>query len=73
MLRAPPLYIQERVRLKVPVDDMLRRIEVDEKAADPHLDLNGLAGENTATEFSQHDACCAKRLYELLLSPEALR
>ena len=77
MLQAPPLYIRDRVRLKVPVDDMFRRIEVDEKAADPQpdlfADLNGLAYESTATEFSKHVASCANGVHELLLSRGVLR
>jgi adenine-specific DNA-methyltransferase len=39
VVHAPPLYIQEKVHPKVLVDDLMRRTEADEKAADPQLDL----------------------------------
>jgi adenine-specific DNA-methyltransferase len=38
-VHAPPLYIQEKVHPKVLVDDLMRRTEADEKAADPQPDL----------------------------------
>ncbi len=60
VVQAPPLYIQEKVHPKVLVDDLLRRTEADEKAADPQPDLfadfNGLADEAATTEFYQYDA-----------------
>src|SRR5215210_251279 len=66
VVQAPPLYIQEKVHPKVLVDDLLRRTEADEKAADPQPDLfadfNGLADENATTEFYQHDANWTNRM-----------
>ncbi len=60
VVQAPPLYIQEKVHPKVLVDDLLRRTEADEKAADPQTDLfaefNGLPDESATTEFYKHDA-----------------
>ena len=66
VVQAPPLYIQEKVHPKVLVDDLLRRTEADEKAADPQPDLfadfNGLADEDATTEFYQHDANWTNRM-----------
>ena len=66
VVQAPPLYIQEKVHPKVLVDDLLRRTESDEKAADPQPDLfadfNGLLGEGATTEFYQHDANWTNRM-----------
>jgi len=66
VVQAPPLYIQEKVHPKVLVDDLLRRTEADEKAADPQPDLfadfNGLADEAATTEFYQHDANWTNRM-----------
>lgn len=66
VVQAPPLYIQEKVHPKVLVDDLMRRTEADEKAADPQPDLfadfNGLAGEEATTEFYQHDANWTNRM-----------
>ncbi|MHB8793250.1 MAG: site-specific DNA-methyltransferase [Thermoleophilia bacterium] len=66
VVQAPPLYIQEKVHPKVLVDDLLRRTEVDEKAAEPQLDLfadfNGLPDEARSTEFYQHDANWTNRM-----------
>src|SRR5215218_3450335 len=66
VVQAPPLYIQEKVHPKVLVDDLLRRTEADEKAADPQPDLfadfDGLLDEGATTEFYQHDANWANRM-----------
>jgi adenine-specific DNA-methyltransferase len=66
VVHAPPLYIQEKVHPKVLVDDLLRRTEADEKAADlqPDLfaDFNGLPDEHATTEFYQHDANWTNRM-----------
>lgn len=48
-MHAPPLYIQEKVYPKVLIDDLLRRTESDEVAADPQVylfaDFNGVPDE----------------------------
>ncbi len=66
VIHAPPLYIQEKVHPKVLVDDLLRRSEADQKAADDQMDLfadfNGLPDEATRTEFYQHDANWSNRM-----------
>ena len=66
VVQAPPLYIQEKVHPKVLVDDLLRRTEADEKAADPQPDLfadfNGLADEAATAEFYRHDANWTNRM-----------
>ena len=66
VVHAPPLYIQEKVHPKVLVDDLLRRTEADEKAADPQPDLfadfNGLPTRSATTEFYQHDANWTNRM-----------
>ena len=59
VVHAPPLYIQEKVHPKVLIDDLLRRTEVDDIAAEPQADLfadfNGVPDEGAKTEFYQHD------------------
>ncbi len=66
VVHAPPLYIQEKVHPKVLVDDLMRRTEAEEKAADPQPDLfadfNGLPDEGASTEFYQHDANWTNRM-----------
>ena len=74
VVQAPPLYIQEKVHPKVLVDDLLRRTEADEKAADPQPDLfadfNGLGDEAAATEFYQHDANWTEHRFVLVFCSE---
>ncbi len=66
VVHAPPLYIQEKVHPKVLIDDLRRRSEADEKAADVQVDMfadfNGLPNDNAKTEFYQHDAHWANRM-----------
>ncbi|HED12579.1 MAG TPA: site-specific DNA-methyltransferase [Gammaproteobacteria bacterium] len=66
VVHAPPLYIQEKVHPKVLIDDLLRRTEVDEVAAEPQIDLftdfNGVPDEGAKTEFYQHDANWTNRM-----------
>ena len=63
---APPLYIQEKVKPKVLIDDLLRRSKEDQAAAEPQVDLfadfNGLPDDNARTEFYQHDANWTNRM-----------
>jgi adenine-specific DNA-methyltransferase len=66
VVHAPPLYIQEKVHPKVLIDDLLRRTEVSQRAADNQFDLfadfNGLPTESARTEFYQHDANWTNRM-----------
>ncbi len=66
VVHAPPLYIQEKVHPKVLIDDLLRRTEADEVAADLQVDLfadfNGAPDEGAKTEFYQHDANWTNRM-----------
>ena len=66
VVHAPPLYIQEKVHPKVLIDDLLRRTEVDDKAAEEQIDLfadfNGVLDEGAKTEFYQHDANWTNRM-----------
>ncbi len=66
VVQAPPLFIQEKVHPKVLIDDLLRRTRVDNKAAEPQLDLfadfNGLPNTDAKTEFYQHDANWSNRM-----------
>ncbi|MBW8371485.1 MAG: site-specific DNA-methyltransferase [Thiobacillus sp.] len=66
VVHAPPLYIQEKVHPKVLIDDLRRRSEADEKAADLQVDMfadfNGLPNDDAKTEFYQHDAHWANRM-----------
>ena len=49
---APPLFIQEKVKPKVLIDDLLRRSKEDQAATEPQVDLfadfNGLPDDNAA-------------------------
>jgi adenine-specific DNA-methyltransferase len=66
VVHAPPLYIQEKIHPKVLIDDLMRRTEADNKAAEPQFDLfadfNGLPNEGARTEFYQHDANWTNRM-----------
>ena len=66
IVHAPPLYIQEKVHPKVLIDDLRRRSEANEQAADAQVDMfadfNGLPDESAKTEFYQHDAHWANRM-----------
>ncbi len=66
VVNAPPLYIQEKVHPKALVDDLVRRTEADEKAAESQIDLfsdfNGLPDEHAKTEFYRHDANWSNRM-----------
>ena len=63
---APPLFIQEKVKPKVLIDDLVRRSKEDQAAAEPQVDLfadfNGLPDDNARTEFYQHDASWTNRM-----------
>jgi len=77
VVHAPPLYIQEKVHPKVLVDDLMRRTEKDEEAADPEprlfADFDGLSDDESATEFYRHDTSLAAYLRRLILTCEVLR
>lgn len=66
VVHAPPIYIQEKVHPKVLIDDLMRRTEKDEKAAQTQIDLfsdfNGIPSESAKTEFYQHDANWTNRM-----------
>ena len=63
---APPLFIQEKVKPKVLIDDLVRRSKEDQAEAEPQVDMfadfNGLPDENARTEFYQHDASWTNRM-----------
>ena len=63
---APPLYIQEKVHPKALIDDLTRRTDRDDAAAEHQIDLfsdfNGIAEEATKTEFYQHDQNWTNRM-----------
>ncbi|MFH1843429.1 MAG: site-specific DNA-methyltransferase, partial [bacterium] len=66
VVHAPPLYIQEKVHPKVLIDDLVRRTQVDAKAAAPQFDLfadfNGMPKGVDKTEFYQHDQNWSNRM-----------
>jgi adenine-specific DNA-methyltransferase len=72
VVQAPPLFIQEKVRPKVLIDDLLRRSARQEQAAaekaapslftDLYADFNGLPSDNARTEFYQHDSNWTNRM-----------
>jgi len=67
VVHAPPLYIQEKIKPKVLIDDLLRQSEKTEaqKAGfqiDLFADFNGIPTEAAKTEFYQHDANWTNRM-----------
>ena len=56
VVHAPPLYIQEKVQPKVLIDDLVRRTQVDAKAAAPQFDLfaDDVAKTNLTAILQQH-------------------
>ena len=66
VVQAPPLFIQEKLHPKVLIDDLLRRSNEREQAADDQFDLfadfNGLPDDNARTEFYRHDANWSNRM-----------
>lgn len=66
VVKAPPIYIQEKIHPKVLVDDLLRRTASDQQAANDQYglfaDFNGLPTEAARTEFYQHDANWTNRM-----------
>ena len=67
VVQAPPLYIQEKVHPKVPIDDLLRQTKArreEEAPAPPDLfaDFNGLPDGAATTEFYRHDANWSNRM-----------
>src|SRR5947208_5912857 len=67
VVHAPPLYIQEKVHLKVLIDDLQREstqraISEGTQTPDLFADFNGLPKDARATEFYQHDANWSNRM-----------
>ena len=67
VVRAPPLYIQEKVHPKVLVDDLLRGTRERQKKEGPYVpdlfaDFNGLPSDEARTEFYRHDANWSNRM-----------
>ncbi|MCX5820249.1 MAG: site-specific DNA-methyltransferase [Deltaproteobacteria bacterium] len=67
VVHAPPLYIQEKIKPKVLIDDLLRQSEKTEAQktgfqTDIFADFNGIPTEAAKTEFYQHDANWTNRM-----------
>ena len=66
VVNAPPLYIQERVRPKALIDDLMRQSRNGKDSGDYQIDMfadfNGLPSEDARTEFYQHDANWSNRM-----------
>jgi adenine-specific DNA-methyltransferase len=66
VVHAPPLYIQEKVKPKVLIDDLLKQTKENEKADDIRIDLfadfNGMPKGADKTEFYQHDQNWSNRM-----------
>jgi adenine-specific DNA-methyltransferase len=67
VVHAPPLYIQEKIKPKALIDDLLRQSEKTdaEKAGfqpDIFADFNGIPTEAAKTEFYRHDANWTNRM-----------
>ncbi len=60
---APPLYIQEKIKPKALVDDLLRRSrESQDEQLDLFADFDGLPDSVVGTEFYRHDAHWSNRM-----------
>ena len=65
IVRAPPLYIQEKVHPKVLIDDLVRHSkdsEPPDEVIDLFADFNGPPDDAVKTEFYQHDANWSNRM-----------
>ncbi|MGX9937790.1 site-specific DNA-methyltransferase [Advenella kashmirensis] len=69
VVNAPPLYIQEKVKPKVLIDDLRRQTEERREAATPQAgtpdlfgDFNGLPDGADRTEFYQHEGHWQNRM-----------
>ena len=67
VVHAPPLYIQEKIKPKVLIDDLLRQSKKTASEApgfqsDLFSDFNGIPTEAAKTEFYQHDANWTNRM-----------
>lgn len=66
VVKAPPLYIQEKVHPKALIEDLLRQSKLANDTSDPQMDLfgdfNGLPSEDAKTEFYQHEANWTNRM-----------
>ena len=64
---APPLYIQEKVKPKAIIDDLLRRSQTNaedagEETPDLFSDFNGLPDNAKSTDFYQHEGHWTNRM-----------
>ncbi|MHB8090626.1 MAG: site-specific DNA-methyltransferase [Syntrophales bacterium] len=64
---APPLYIQEKIKPKALIDDLLRqseKTEAEKSGFQPDIfaDFNGIPSEAAKTEFYRHDANWTNRM-----------
>jgi adenine-specific DNA-methyltransferase len=66
VVQAPPLYIQEKVKPKVLIDDLVKQTkeskDISKDQFDFFADFNGLPNEDAKTEFYQHDANWTNRM-----------
>lgn len=69
VVNAPPLYIQEKIKPKVLIDDLRRQSEAQRKASIPQTgtlelfnDFNGLPEGADRTEFYQHEGHWQNRM-----------
>ena len=66
VVNVPPLYIQEKVRPKVLIDDLVRQSRNGREPADYQIDMfadfNGLPEGADRTEFYQHDGYWQNRM-----------
>jgi adenine-specific DNA-methyltransferase len=67
VVHAPPLYIQEKIKPKVLIDDLLRQSESAQSQKpgfqiDLFADFNGIPTEAAKTEFYRHDANWTNRM-----------
>ena len=67
VVQAPPLYIQELVKPKVIIDDLIRESERraggrEAEQLDLFADFNGVAKPDKSTKFYQHDANWTNRM-----------
>lgn len=66
IVQAPPLYIQEKIKPQVLIEDLRKctekQVKADEQQPDLFADFNGLPNDDAKTEFYQHDGHWSNRM-----------
>lgn len=66
IVQAPPLYIQEKIKPQVLIEDLRKctekQVKADDQQPDLFADFNGLPNDDAKTEFYQHDGHWSNRM-----------